>query len=540
MSPWKDQVAIVLTCRPAYWREDLDLGFRDSFEVFEVGPYDDAELASALEKGGLRTADLPSSLEPLLRRPRYLDLAVQHHDALEQSGDVTVDRLLYEDWKHRVSRKRGLFSDQDFRALLAQLAEMHRDKMLSKREVQDLLPSGDDLLASLDEITTGGILVRNSLGRYTVESRRLIQGLGLVLADQVRSVANQGESAVRETIASLLEPHSDMDRKVAICRSAVTFAVLEPDFPEAARSVLFEQWIGNRNLSREDFESFTAYLPAGTASYLRLVEHFWVMRRANHQAQSLLVNAFFRWRDNARVQQALIFACERWLSYVHPYGYQFMRDRDDKSRAELRSKIEERAGRPLKPGDKFLLVDELEVVEDDGSLWLSEPALILASLFPVALFVPALRRWALSRSVIGYPEEYAVVAWLLRWSNEDLWPALEAAVVPLLDGPRVAQQAAWRLLWACGREEAASVLERLPEDLFPPTYYEEAYAEDPCRSFWRREDCAMCAARPDLPDRLESWLSMPSIRTYASASISIPVSRGHCPASRPTVSRPDP
>ena len=502
VSPWKDQVATVLTCRPAYWHEELASQFQSSLQIFEVGPYDEGELASALEKGRPQTDNLlPSTLEPLLRKPRYFDLTVKHRPALEQSGDMTVDRLLYEDWKDRIARKKGLFSDDDFRSLLTQLAERHRDGLLSKRDVQDLVPHRE-LLTGLDEIITGGILVRDSLGRYSVEPRRLIQGLGLLLADQVKNVSNQGESARRELMAAFLEPHADMDRKVAVCRSAVTFAVLEPDFPESARSALFEQWIGSRNLSREDIESFTAYLPASTSSYLHLVERFWTKSGINRQAQTLLVRAFCHWRDNLGVQKDLAKACERWLSYVHPCGYWFMRGNDDASRAELRRKIEERAGQPLRPGDKILLVDELEVTEDDHSLRLSEPALLLASLFSAEPFVPALRRWALSRSVIGHPEEAAAVAWMLRQSGEDLWPAIEAAVGPLLDGSRVAQQAVWQLLWACGREEAASVLDRLPQDLFPPSFEEEMYSEDPCQMSWRREDCSMCAARADLSDSI--------------------------------------
>ena len=501
MSPWSDHVATVLTCRPAYWRAEVASGARDSFQLFEVGAYDDSELESALHIAGLQASDLPKALEPLLRLPRYLKLTIQHQSALEQSGDMTVDRLLYEDWKDRSAHKRGLFSDADFRSLLVQLAESNRDT-LTKKEAKDLIPPTDEFLTGLSEITTGGILVQNSLGRYVVEPRRLIQGLGLLLADGVRSVADQGESAMREAMASLLEPQADMDRKVGICRSAVTFAVLEPDFPENARSILLEQWIGSRNLSREDTDSFTAYLPVREESYLRLVEHFWTTRKLNHQVQSLFVHAFFRWRDNVQVQQALAASCERWLSYVHPYGYRIMRGRDGQRREELRRKIEGRVDRHLEPGEKFILVEELEVIEDDSYLRLSEPALLLASLFPLPPFIPALRRWALSRSIMGYPEGMETVAWMLRWSDDNLWPSLEAVVGALLDGPQVAQQAAWRLLWACGQEEAATLIERLPKDLFPPTYHEETPAKDPCLSFWRREDCSICAARADLPDRL--------------------------------------
>ena len=500
-SPWENRVGLLLTSRPAYWSEAFDSEFRSTVRFFEIGPYDDSELASALEKaGGFQATHLSRDVQLLLRRPRYLDLIVRYWEALERSGDVTVDRLLVEDWKDRMSRKRGLFSDEEFRIFLVQLAESHRGRLLSKEEIRSLLPEGDDFLTSLDEVVTGGIFERDSLGRYAVEPRRLILGLGLHLADQVKGVADQGELAMREVVASFLEPEAGMDQKVAICRLAATFSIFEPDFPEAARAVLFEHWIGSRNFSREDIESFMAYLPAASTTYLHLVERFWTSRRTNHQAQSLLGRAFFRWRDNAQVQQALVKECEKWLSFVHPLGFRFMRGQDESSRAKLRQEIEERAGRPLKRGDKFLLVDELEVIEDDFSLWLAEPALLLSSFYPAVAFVPALRRWALSRSVMGYPEEVEVVAWVLRHGGDDLWPSLAVAIDPLFDGPVVAQQAAWQLLWASGREEAAPHLERLPKDLFPPSFYEEMYTEDPCRMHWRREDCAMCAARPDLTD----------------------------------------
>src|SRR5262249_49939113 len=152
------------------------------------------------------------------------------------------------------------------------------------------------------------------------EPRRLIQGMGLLLADQVQTASSHGEGAICEVIASFLEPQADIDRKVAVCRSAATFAVLEPAYPLAARNLLLEQWIGSRNLSREDFESFVSMLPAGIESYLWLVERFWDSRRNNRQAQKLLIAAFSQWGQNPRVLQSVVSSCERWLSYVHPYG----------------------------------------------------------------------------------------------------------------------------------------------------------------------------------------------------------------------------
>lgn len=500
VDPWAKQVAAIITCRPAYWSEALSLAFGQDFQSCTVEPYDDKELESAIEKADLREIEFPSTLDPLLRRPRYFNLTAKHHIALEVSGDITVDRLLYEDWKDRISRKRGIpVSDQDFRSLLVQLAENFRLKALSKREVYDLLPPGDARLAGLYEILTGGILVQDSSGRYRVEPRRLEQGFGLLLAQQVLAVAGLGDIAMREALASFLEPLSDMDRKVGIYRSAVTCAILEPEFPEQAKFILFEQWIGNHNLSREDFESFIAYLPASVDSYLQLVEHFWGSRR-HPRIERLLVQAFFRWRANSGVGASLIKACERWLSFVHPFGFTFAGGRDDSEKERVRKAIESRVGQPIAAGQRIRVLDELEVIEEADKLRLSYPALLLASFHPVIPFIPALRHWALSRSVMGYPEEIASVSWILRWSGEELWAELSAAVSPLLEGDIVMQRAAWRLVWACGREEAIRILRQLPKDLFPSTFYDEAYAEDPCKLSWRREDCTLCAARQDLSD----------------------------------------
>jgi hypothetical protein len=501
LDPLVGSVALAVTCRPLYWREELLLP-DSSYKTVEVGQYNDQELADALEKNGLSLNEFADSLKPLMRTPRYLDLTVKHRAALEDSGDMTVDRLLYEDWKDRLSRKRGLFSDKDFRSFLSHLAKEHRNR-LSKREVQNLLPIGDKCLASLDEIITGGILVPDMLGRYSVEPDRLIQGFGLLLAAKVREKSIEGELAMREAMASLLEPHADMDRKTSICRSAATVSILEDDFRDSARIVLFEQWLQSRNISKADIESFIAYVPVNPLLYLELVALFWRKRRTDSKAQRLLVRAFFRWRDNQGIAETVVAVCGEWLSNLHILGYRFMRNTGDQGCSDLRLKIEERAGKALWPGEKLsILGEELKVTDDDSMLWLTEPALLLASLFPVVPFISALKRWALSRSIMGLAYERPAVAFILRRGDQELWLALEASIAPLLEGPRVAQQAAWHLLWASGREEAAPVLAEFQGDLFPRSHYEESYAQDPCSPFWRREDCSMCAARLDLPDRL--------------------------------------
>ncbi len=500
--PWADQVATIVTCRTNYWNENFASYSIKSPWIVEVGPYDDKELRSAAEKSKLDVASLPSTLTPLLRRPRYFGLTVKHRVSLEESGDVTIDRLIYEDWKDRITYKRKLISDTDFRCIISDAAKNYRDT-LSKRDIQNILPLGDNLSFNLDELITGGVFVQDSFGRRKIDPIRLEQGLGLLLADAVVRVVHTGENAMKEAMAGLLEPQADMDRKVAICRSAATFAVLEPGFPAPARFALLRQWIESRNLALIDHESFLAYLPAALTSYIQLVEHCWKRQELNQHLQRLIVLAFFHWRDNRQVEAAVAKACEKWLSFVHPYGFSFIGGRQHKERESVfRQEIEQRLGRSIKDGQTLHIVDELEVTENDDFLWLSYPGLLLASLFRPESFLPAMRGWALSRSVMGFPEERASVGWILRQSKHDLWPLLEATISPLLSGSQIMRRAAWELLWASGLEEAGPHLEQLSRDLFPLEEGQTAGPADPCLRFWPREDCALCAKRLDVPDRL--------------------------------------
>lgn len=54
----------------------------------------------------------------LISKPRYFDLMVQLKDKIANCGDVTIERLIYEDWKDRTRRKKQV-DNLDFEVLVS-------------------------------------------------------------------------------------------------------------------------------------------------------------------------------------------------------------------------------------------------------------------------------------------------------------------------------------------------------------------------------------------------------------------------------------
>ena len=73
----------------------------------------------------LTRSDFAPAVLELIRVPRLSSLVMTHRDKLKDSGDVTAERVIYEDWKDRLQRrgpKVGL-TDQEMKAFVAELGE---------------------------------------------------------------------------------------------------------------------------------------------------------------------------------------------------------------------------------------------------------------------------------------------------------------------------------------------------------------------------------------------------------------------------------
>lgn len=497
-------IAVILTCRSIPWKEYTVFLSELTINVLTVPPFDDDELTVALSRHSMTLSSIHSSLFPLIRTPRLFALMVKHQQVMIESDDIALERLLYEDWRHRTSKKSGIrLGHAEFHVLIKDLAEksLSRSTLFSRRDVENLLPYDDR--QAVQELISSGILLPDPIrkARYTVEPRRLIHGLGLLLKEEVHE-ALKSNQPVDECIAQLLEPHRDMDLKVKICGAAVVHALMDEQFSEKGTFVLVRTWLEGRNMDEKSQQSIIAYLPERPEICIQLVEYVWSEIHNNAFAQTLLMREFLKWCEHPKLQALLPAKLERWMGFLHPYGFINQRGRKQENSEKIRQEIESRFGTQLQPGPISFQGYDLTVIEDNWLLRLAKVALAIISHSQRRPFIKALVRWSLSRTLMGHLGEYELVSWVLKTAQEDLWESFRAEIDRLIALDNiVTKQAASRLLSCLGSQKAYQLQRILPDDLFPPHPLQEMYEQDPCMQgfyLWRREDYADCLQRKEL------------------------------------------
>jgi hypothetical protein len=498
-SPWKERVAVLMTCRTITWNSHFScLPCCNNIPTFSVPPYNDEELAAATASHKLTFSDISKNLLPLIRKPRYMDLVVKYRKEIENSGDFTVDRLIYEDWRDRFSRKSasGLITHDEFLALIRDLAEkaLPESVSFSSKEIENMLPS--DQRKTLEELKTGGILIEDDVirGRYKVEQQRMIFGFGLLLAESVHK-AVRDKNVIEEAIATLIEPQIDMDLKVSIYGAAVFHALYTDNFPEDGRIALFKTWFTGRNLDQNTLDNVIAYLPKNPDTYVKLAEHYWSYDD-NYTVEKFLINGFLKWKDKAKVKQALVPAIERWMSFVNIYGFSLMRGLKEKEKDKVKQKIEQTIGASLQKGAIMFAGCTLHVIDNDGLLRLANAALAIISHCNRKPYIKAFVNWALSRELMNYPQEFDLVKWVLRTSKASVWDEIQREVNLLLSqDSNVAKRAAYHLLTCVGTFEAYQLRDTLPQIEYPSHAIFKMYKENPCTQklyLWDRDNYKKC------------------------------------------------
>ncbi|MEQ9625642.1 hypothetical protein [Coleofasciculus chthonoplastes] len=501
--PWGNQVAVLITCRSAYWQRNFEpLGYIQA-DKYELPAYSDRELQEALDYYNLRRSDIQALL-PLIRKPRYFDLVVKYRERIEETGDVTIARLIYEDWRDRLERKRDIpLNDQSFQSCIRDLAGKYQDgsKYVTEQDIDNVLPLSADKLTILEELRTGGIL-ENKRGNYKVNEQFLRYGFALLLIDELEEESENQEQDLTDVIAKWLEPQAEMDIKAAICELATLYALHLRDYPREAKLALLQTLVNSQNPEPTVETEFIAYLPIEPQLYIDLAEIVWSDSRENVWGQELLMRSFLRWRESPKVISELHSAFESWLGFVHLYGFSWQRCNSRQRAEEINQEIYNRIGEQLQPGQQFTLGKyRFTAIEDDGLLRLGRVAMAVISHLPRDNFIHIIATGCLAEAIMGEPDKYNLLAWLFRTASESVWAEVKEEVEQLLEVNHiVAKQAAYRLLSFEGSPDAYQLQQSLPQDLFPPHSILEEYKEDPCTSGfqWTQSDCETCLTREDI------------------------------------------
>lgn len=428
---WRDKIAIVLTCRPDHWKNrlaELPGLPRRAIQV-EVDNFSEDELSALLGLYDLKRSDFDEPMLALLRVPRLCHIAIERRRDLQQSGDITPERLVYEDWRHRRPQAQQTLSHEEFKRFVTELgraAEGNLDGMeLSRADLLERMSSGDgrapgDFEHVLSELIDGDWLVPASGShKFTLSPQRAPAALGLTLVADLRGTAERAE--IEQRMALLLDPLQGMDISVKILRHAATFALLDPSLERHVVAALVEAWLGEQNCSEEDFQRFWRMIGCDTELILDIAERLWFDRDGEGRIDEYIDKGFcnaFKWPEVSKplIERLVCWFSTYWLDPVRAeFGHQVPDDdeaSDRRNQTASRARLADEEGLASRYGFTFVEVDP------GNQIWGCARAVELLSWVPRGDLLDVYTAWAITRAIMGrsYPER--TMEWNLRWFHD--------------------------------------------------------------------------------------------------------------------------
>lgn len=497
-SPWRECLAVMFICRTVYWDRHLE-GYDEGVVRHVLPPYEDEELLQALQLAGRRKEDFYLDVLKLMSKPRLFKLAVRLAGEIERGG-ATLERLLLEDWRDMTPRHVGgkPMTHIEFQAWIRELVGRYGSNL-------DWEAQGFRKLSELkEELLSADILREEEDGSLKVQEKPLLLGLGLLLAHEVKSAADDGEAAMQEQIDKRMGESPDMDLRVRICGMAFLYALSLKAFPEAGLLALLRAWITGRNVEQGDLNEVTAYLPLHPATYLRMAEEVWG-KLDNAEAQDVFMTGFLRHREQPSVREKLVEAFTEWLGFVLLNGFigHFQQEDADKL-AESRAKVESLLGESPSPGatlNRFGYA--LTATESQGLMRLGQVAVAVISHETARLpYWRALATGMLARAAMdGSMVEFG---WVCQIAEPELQTELMRSANAFIEvGQPLAYAAARLILAILDSESAHRLWETIPLEHRPEHPRLQYQREHRCDYAWQAENYRECLrAQPWTPEQI--------------------------------------
>jgi hypothetical protein len=487
--PWQGRAAAVMSCRPDHWKARL-LGLprlQPRAREVAVQPFDNAELDDVLRLHGKTRDDLPPAILPLLRVPRLCDLAMRHADILGESGDITPERLVYEDWKDRLERhgSRLRLSDAEFKEIVSALgASLHArivegggELLLTRSELTTELGANggyepSELQAAISEIVDGRWMPTSGRpNRFKINKDLAPFALALALVDQLRDVEDGG---LENRLAAFVEPLREQDLLVDLLRAACTISLVDGACGRALKECLLKAWVHRQNFRSVDFEAFWRLIPTETSAFLRLAEEDWLFPSRGRHVDDVLIksiaNAAERW---PAVAAQVVDWCTVWLGthWEDPVaGIVINYDPNAEGVAERRQRTKDRRADWEMVAGTFSPPIPIRDGIKGRVPWLACRIIGVLSYLPRRLSVGPATAWAVSRAIMGATVERDQLSWLLRMGDSEMNGAAPSAIAAEADrllaaNHLVATQAAHYLLLACATPAAVRLVDGDPAPL---------------------------------------------------------------------------
>ena len=428
---------VLLSCWPNWWKGELSnlANLTPNPREIEVNGFNDTELDALLAAMKMQRSDFAPDVLELMRIPRLSSLVAKHGDTLKDSGDVTAERVVYEDWKDRRTRRgttTGL-SDEEMREFVAELGNKLKDdisQVITRKEVIQSLSkeSGKtslELKSAITEISSGAWLKPGSKpNTFRVSKARIPFVLGATLVSEV--VGETEVSVIAGTIAGFLDPLKGHRLGAATLRAAMSIALIQSNTGLGVRNTILARWLSERNFGVDDFEAFWRLADLDPRLFLSFAKRFWLARSGSPLRDEVLIAGLSNAANFESFGLELTRHLTSWLGTAWPdprigAGLGGIdAEGSVKRSANTRARYKE-----WLCGQVVEQFPKIELKDDDGWTWLSHRALAILSHLKRAPFVSAFEAWALSRAVMKNARHIDQVEWLLRLNPGDIEQSTE-------------------------------------------------------------------------------------------------------------------
>ena len=473
---------VILSCWPNWWNESLFrlVNLIPDPKVIDVGRFNDSELDALLAAIDAKHSDFASAVLELMRVPRLSALVATHREKLQKSGDVTAERVIYEDWKDRLERhgpNTGL-TDPEMKTFVASLGKKLKkdiDQAVKRRDIIESLSkeSGKgslELQPAVTALTSGAWLMPDDgANTFRVVAERIPFVLGATLISEIREETQV--PVIEAMIADFLDPLKSHSVGAAILRAATTIALIESDTSPEIRKTLLSMWLDEQNFRDGDFEAFWRLAGLDSDLFFNLAEALWLAGSGGSLVDEVLIKTFANAGEFHDFEKDLKERLTKWLATAWPDPIvgavlgkvdQTQQDSIQRAAKTRTSHTEWVSGETAKSFTSITLDD------NDGWSWLSHRALAIFSYLKRAPFVCVLEAWALSRAIMQSARHKEEVAWLLRLNSVDSSETSEeiGGVIKRLKGKknRICDQAAMYLEGAMSNVERAGTALTLDGD----------------------------------------------------------------------------
>ncbi|MDX8508622.1 hypothetical protein [Mesorhizobium captivum] len=433
---WLGRIAVLMTCWPDHWAELHKLAPLTPEPVeIPVTVFSNEELDLLLSRHHLSRESFTEPMLALMRVPRLSLLAITRQKELAESGDITPERLAYEDWKNRILRRGSALAIgdgefQDFvRDIGTTLRKSVENSAFTRRDLLDRLgrDSGKerkDLLETLGEIVAGRWLEPGKRAHeFRVNPELTPFVLGLTLAHELKQAPDDGPAAA--IIAGFVDPFKGQTLGVAILRAASTIALLDPEVGRGARRAILKRWLAEQNFMQVDFDAYWRLIGLDVDLICQNVEETWLSKEGSGSfSDEILIKGMVQAYRFPQVASHLVPRAEQWLGWLweDPDEGRFLGRIDPSSKRSIENRARTKASLAKWQNRGSHEWPRIELRTSGDVSWFSHRVFGILSFLPRAPFIRAFTAWGLSRAVMGVPRHLEELAWVLRLNNEDPEP----------------------------------------------------------------------------------------------------------------------